>query len=216
VARATALTVKTPADYEAAVEFRKELKTARKDADDFFDPGIKAAHQAHKIACETKRKVTDHIDLADKLVDKAQDGYERDQKAKAEEEERRLNAEAQERERREREANLKRAAEAKKPETRAKYEEAAANVAPAPVVRVQPNIPKANGQVNRTLWDAEIVDRDAFLGWLFDGKRDPFREQFISINDKELRSYATRMKQGAQKIPGVRFFDKTSRALMGR
>jgi hypothetical protein len=133
--------------------------------------------------------------------------YRRAEQRKADQERLRLQAIADEQARKEREANERKAAAAKKPETREKYLEAAAAVQTAPVVHVAPEIPKVAGMSTRKTCKAEIVDRQALLAFIFQHARN----DLITINEKELDRLAKSLKQAAS-IPGVRFFEQETLA----
>jgi len=102
VAMASALTVSTAEQYTGAADTLKEIKSARDAVNDFFDPMVKAAFQAHKVTVAKKKALSDPLDFAEGIVKRKLLDYRTEQERIAEEQRRKLQAEADERARRER------------------------------------------------------------------------------------------------------------------
>lgn len=200
VTKAKTFSITSAPEYELGAELLKDIKAARAKADEFFDPGIKAAHEAHKIAVATKKRVTEQLDLAERDLKRTMLAYTAEQERIAEDERRKLQAIADEKARKEREALEAKARAAKKPETREKYAEAAAAVAPAPVIHVAPAVPKVAGVTVRETWTFEVKDRQAFMEWAAGAKRFDLLEP----NEKMLGAIAKAQKEAAS-IPGIQF-----------
>jgi hypothetical protein len=196
------LKVTTADEFTSAGEQLKGIKGAMKRVVDFFRPTKQAQDEAKRRILEAERKLLDPLTEAETLAKRAMLSFQQAEQKRADDERRRLQAEADERARREREALEKKAAAAKKPETKEKYIEAAAAVAPAPVVHVATVAPKVAGVATKKVWtfqitDAALVPRD-----------------FLTIDEKKLGQYARAMKEGAN-VAGVRFYAEESLSSKG-
>jgi colicin import membrane protein len=103
VSRATALVIVTPDDYSAAANFTKEIKSAQKKVDAFFDPVIESAHKTWKATLAQKATFSDPLKQAEAAVKGKQIAWQAEQERIRQAEQRRLQAEADERARKERE-----------------------------------------------------------------------------------------------------------------
>ncbi len=104
VSLASALEVKTAEQYTGAADTLKEIKAARDAVNDFFDPMVKAAHQAHKVTVAKKKALSDPLDYAEGIVKRKLLDYRTEQERIAEAERQRLQAIADEKARKERAA----------------------------------------------------------------------------------------------------------------
>lgn len=201
------LAIATAQEYQEAADRLKGIKALSRRIADFFSPMKRAADQAKKALLDREREYAAPLAQAETLAKNAMLVYQRREQEKADAERRRLQAEADEKARRERERLEKLAEQSKKPETKAKYQEAAAEVAPAPVVHVENAAPKVTGVSVRRTWKATIIDPVAFFAAVHDQKRD----DFIQPNDKAIENYAKAMGERAA-FPGIRFFQQESLA----
>lgn len=199
---ARGLTIATSEQFTDAGERLQGIKALQKEIADHFGPMKTKTHAAWKEICAKEREMLDPLFEAESLTKKAIGTYQSEQEKARREEQRRLQAEADERARRDREALEAKAAKAKKPETQQKYAEAAQAVV-APVVRVEPTLPKVASIQTREVWTYE-VHNEALVP-----------SEFRQIDHKKLASYARAMKQSAN-VPGVRFFTEQQIASKGR
>jgi hypothetical protein len=194
------LTVDSQETCEVAVNFAGYAAGAVKELDEFFDPNIALAHKLHKSMVAQKKSVVEPVEQAKNIAKGKALAWQQAEEDKRLAEQRRLQAAADEEARKKREAMEAMAARCKKPETIAKWEEAAANVAPAPVVIIPPP-PKIAGAVARETWKAQITDPAALWNWIFDNRRS----DLVQLNGKELDRLA-KAQQGQAQVPGVRFY----------
>lgn len=68
VDQASAIVIRDQDSMSAANDFSIAIKRMRKEIDEAFDPIIEAAHVAHKIALDKKRKYIEPVDAAEKMV----------------------------------------------------------------------------------------------------------------------------------------------------
>lgn len=192
------LTVVSHETCEAAIVLAGRAAKTVKALEEFFDPNIATAHKLHKDLVAQKKRVLEPAQLAKDIAKGKALAWQQAEEEKRQAEQRRLQAEADRIARQERERLEAKAAAAKRPETVAKYEEAAQQVS-APVVLVPPP-PKIAGAVTRETWVAHIEDKVALLLWIFDNHR----ADLVTINEKEIQRLA-KAQQGMVQIPGVRF-----------
>jgi hypothetical protein len=196
VARAGALVVASPEQYEGAAEFLKTVKAAQKRVVDFFAPIKAAAHAAWKRTTAGEAELLDPLQEAEMLLKRKMVGYAQAEEAKREAEQRRLQAAADEAARKERERLEREAAKLKTPELREARLEQAAMVS-APVVSVASVRPVVAGQSLRTIWRARIVDP----------AKVP--REWLVPNVEGLNAFA-RATKGACVVPGVEMYSEQS------
>lgn len=194
VTRANGLSIVTDADYQGAGEFLRSIKTASKRVDETFDPGISAAHKAHKVAVETKRQFSDPLNAAERVVKGKMGSWYAEQEAARKKEEARLREIAY------RDAEDKRLAEAAKLEAAGRKEEAMATldapIVAAPVV-LAPVTQQAKGVAMRATWKWEVVDMGSI-------PRD-----YLTTDDAMIGGVVRAMR-GETNIPGIRAFEESS------
>lgn len=203
VAQAQGLRVTSPETYEAAGAFLKDVKRSLSNVEAFFKP-LKQSADAHKrLLLDGERNLTHPLVQAEGAVKRAMLDYQDAQERIRQAEERRLQDEADRKAREERERLEAKAAKAKRPETVARYQEQAAAVAPAPVIRVAAAVPKANGIATRKVWRYRVTD--------------PLKipREFLCIDEKKLAKYAAAMGAEA-KVEGVQFFQESQLAASSR
>lgn len=202
VARASAITVKTPEQYAEASDFLKAVKGAQKRVTDFFGPMKSKAHEAWKAITTTEAATLKPLQDAEAQVKRVLVTYQTEQEAIRQAEQRRLQAAADEAARKERERLEAAAAKLKTPELReARMEQAAAVI--APVVTVAAVTPVIAGQSLRKTWKARVVN-EAIVprAWLV-------------VNQSALDAFA-RSTKGAVKVDGVEMFEDVTMASSGR
>lgn len=94
VERAGQIVINTNNDYLAADSFCAGLKDLEKQVDAMFDEHIDAAFKAHRALTAKKKKFSEPIQDARKIIKGKLDVYERAQEAIREEQERKLQSEA--------------------------------------------------------------------------------------------------------------------------
>ncbi|KAF0218821.1 MAG: hypothetical protein FD174_2604 [Geobacteraceae bacterium] len=91
------LVVSAPAHVEIARDGIREIKRRREVIDSHCDPGIKQAHQLHKQLVADKKKLTDELDEAEKIIKRKVADFQLEQEriTKEAEEQARKEAEAE-------------------------------------------------------------------------------------------------------------------------
>jgi hypothetical protein len=205
--RAGTLVVRDPVTYEEAAELLKGIKKLKREADKVFDPAIKKASEAHKAMLGAKRKVTDPLTDAEKILKRSMGTWAEAEEQKriaaqrAAEEEARAQAEA------DRQAEVD-AAKAAGDEGLA--EAIAEQPVATPSVAVSTSVPKVAGVSTRTLHRARVVDKVQFLAYVYENcAEQPHLLAYIDVNDTALRKWAETTK-GAATMPGVEYTPQTS------
>lgn len=200
---AAAIVVRDQATRDAAVDYIRKAKQARKQVVDYFAPIKDAAHRTWKGIVAKEKELIYPLDRAERTAKGAIGGYDQEQENIRLAEQRRLQVDADERARRERE-RLER--EASKLKTEAKREErleqAAAVV--APTVEVAPAIQKQAGESVRKNWKARLVSMEALTGL----PAGDVRLSFVEFNQTAANRFATATK-GAVKVPGIEFKEES-------
>lgn len=194
---AEGIVIENDADYEAAGEFGKLLKTKAGEVTDFFKPLKDAAYRAHKAVCDREKEMLTPLRNAESVVKKTMGDYFQEQ----------------ERKRREAEAAAQRALEmetqrqideAARLESEGRDEEAAAALAGAEVLEnagrmavVSGGAPKAKGVSVGKEWEVVSVND---------------KEVPLAINGAVLRPVdmaavmrLIRASKGAITIPGITY-----------
>ncbi|HUS88023.1 MAG TPA: hypothetical protein VMW91_01425, partial [Desulfosporosinus sp.] len=104
--------IKSGTDYENVSQELMKIKGVRKQVDAIFDPVISKAHETHKEALSSKKKLTDPLDTAERGFKQAMITYNNEQERIARAEQDRLRRIAQEQARIEREKLEKQAMKA--------------------------------------------------------------------------------------------------------
>lgn len=194
---ASAIVIKSQADYEAAAEFGRNIKAQAAKVTEFFAPMKKAAHDAHKNICDREKEMLAPLAAAEKTLKKTMSDYiaEVERARRAEEERLRRIAQA-EAEKRMQEA-IAAAENGNEAGAEEAFEDAQAAEQAATMVTLEANKPKADGVAYKT--DYEIVGIDA--------SKVP-----VSVAGIEIRPVDTaavmrliRMSKGNIKIDGVEF-----------
>lgn len=196
------LTIANADDYQEAADRLKQIKSLSKKIADFFTPLKRSADAAKKAILDREKEQLKPLDAAEANAKRVMMAYLHEEQRKALEAKRKAQAEADERARREREALEKKAAAAKKPETVAKYAEAAASVV-APVIHVPADVPKVEWISTRKVWKAQVIDAAEVP------------REFLIVDQKALDSYAKSFQERA-KVPGVRFYTEEIMSATGR
>lgn len=68
VDQASAIIIRDQDSMAVANDFSIAIKKMRREIDEAFDPIIEAAHRAHKVALDKKRKYIEPVDAAEKMV----------------------------------------------------------------------------------------------------------------------------------------------------
>ncbi len=148
---ARVLEIRSADDYVRAGEISKSISYLRKEVEATFNPIIAKAHEAHKEACEQKKKHMLPLDIAQNRVDRLLLAWQSEQEAIRRAEEDRLATIAK------KEADDRAMAEAE--ELQRQGESHLADVvietqatAPAPVVSIPSSVPKVQGFAKRVNW----------------------------------------------------------------
>lgn len=100
--RATSIIVRSAPERTEAMEFLKAVKSANKQASEFFTPIVDAAHKSWKQAIASRDSILAPLKTAEERVKLTVTTYDREEEERRLAEQRRLQAESDERARRER------------------------------------------------------------------------------------------------------------------
>lgn len=211
VAKANEIVITNPQQYEYAASHLTLVKGAIKKVKEYWGPLCDAAHKSWKGLTGKRGEMLSPLEQAEKILKNKQIAYNQEQQRKAAEEQRRLQAEADARAERERQRLLKEAEKLKTPELKEERLRQAEEVE-APVVTVQTEVPKVQGQSFRKTWKAEIVDKKAFVEAAL---KDDNLLAFLEIDMSKMNKLAAATK-GQINYPGIKFFEDTSMASRGQ
>lgn len=188
VAQARALVIADADSYQNAGAFLTGVKALRKEIDATFDPVVRKAHEAHRAACDAKKKHEAPLVEAEGIVKRAISAY-----VTAEEQRRRQEA-AEAAAKARREAEERALAEAAALEAAGEKEQAERvieEVEMAPPPPPPPPAVKAQGVSTREKWTAEVVDFAALVRAVAAG-RAPMA--LLSVNQSALNKQAEALK----------------------
>lgn len=225
VDRAGALTVATADDYSRAGELLVAIKGVRAQIDAAFDPIVRAAHEAHKVAVAQKKAQDEPLAKAEGIIKPRMSAWLAEEERKRLVEQARLQAEADKRAREEAIAAAKARAKAEEEAMRAaaKLEKAgdaagaeavlaeAAAVPPAPPpmpaapVIVQSAVPKISGVSSVKRWTFEVTDRAVAIRAAL---ANPALAYLVTLDEVVLGKLVTAQKS-AFRLAGVRAFETT-------
>jgi hypothetical protein len=201
----------------------RSVKTLRLQVQQWFAPHVEAAMETKRKAEAARKALTDERDKmeaplveAETVLKRSLLAYETRQEQARIEEERRLQAEAQ----RQAEAMTLAAAAAMETEAlatgnvglMAEAESILAQPIDAPVVSVERTVPKVQGVTYRDNWKAHPeIDVKALAAAVANGSAPV---TFLTVNMTAINQFA-RATQGAQAVPGVRWFNDRQIAARG-
>lgn len=197
-------TITNDEQLQATTNHRVQLDGFIKQADEMFEGEGKPQTMAYRLwksICDMHNAVVKDLKAARDLDNQKAKDYVIAEKRKREQEQadaQRLLNEAADKARKELEAK---AAKAKKPETREKYEEQAAAIATPTVIARE--APKVEGMNFVAKWKSRIVDEKAFFEFICANKR---RDLIDGFNTKVLDAMAVSLKK-EMGIPGVEAFE---------
>jgi len=213
----------------------KLIKAYTRRVGEILDPIVEAAHRAHKVAVDQRKALLRPAEEAETILKDRMGTYQaeqerirREREAAAERERVRLEAEAR-RQAEAEEARLRKEAEDRMLEAAAQAEadgdgETAERILAQPLVvdipvpqpvfmppvaTTMPPPAKVSGVSFRETWTAEVTDFRALVKAVAEG-RAPL--SLVQADESALGQYA-RSTRGTQKVPGVRFFPKTTTAV---
>lgn len=179
--------------YNAAAEMLLGIKDLRKQIDETFDPIIKSAHEAHKTACDAKKKAESPLADAESIIKRMIGAWSIEQERIRREAEERARIEAAKLEEEMRIQAAVNAAEAgADTETVAQIMET-----PQPIIMptVAPTFESAVGISTRKVWKYRIVDE----------KLIP--REFLMPNERAISAIVKGMK-GKTNIPGIEVYEE--------
>lgn len=196
VSLAGALTITSSAEYERAGRHLTTIKALLGKIRETFDPIVRAAHEAHRIATSKRAEHADPLLEAERTIKGKMGSYLADEERKRRAEEARLAAIAREQEeqaRLEEAVALEAAGEGEA--ALAVLEEPA--LPPPPPVAAQP--PRASGVSARDSYSAEVTDLLALVRAVAEGKAPV---TYLLANTSTLNQWA-KATRGTVKLPGV-------------
>lgn len=221
--KAKALVINSAEACVNASYLLRSVKGVRADIAKWFEPHIEAAMEtkrkadaARKALVEEKERMETPLVLAEGLLKRNLLAYEQEQEQRRAEEERRLQEEA----RQQAEAATLAAAAALESEAvktgdagmLAEAHDILEQPIEAPVVSVKTSMPKVQGIVYRDNWKAHPEINVKALAMAVAQGRVP--ETFLNTNLTAINQFA-RATQGANTVPGVRFFNDRQIAARG-
>jgi hypothetical protein len=218
--KANAVLVTDAPSYVAASELLLAIKALRKEADDTFNPIIADAHRAHQTACAQKRKIELPLTEAERTIKNRLVAFDEAQEERRRQEQRRIEDEA----RRQAETEALERAAALEQEgreygdhglvTEAHQLVEEAIQAPAPPVPLVPKAtPRVAGITYVTRWTGQCVNMPALIKHC---AAHPEHAHLLQVNQSALTSMARAMRDGLNKIPGVRAIETKDVAAGGR
>ena len=194
VAQAQGITVRNAETFQQAGVFLRTIAGYLKRVAEVFDPVVEAAHKAHKVAVEQRKKMAEPAQTAERLVKAAMGAYETAERERAAKAQREADAE---RRRLEDEERLHLASVL---ETQGKAKEAELALTAPVAVRVPPSpvvvMPRAEGVSFREDWDFEI--EDALL----------IPREYLIPDEKLIRA-TVKAQKAETKIPGIKAVPRT-------
>jgi hypothetical protein len=196
--------IKTPEDYKSASEFQATLKEMEKAVETKRKEITVPMDNAKKRVMDLFRPITDTIDKAKKMVDRARFSWEQEQEVARKAEEARLATKAK----KEAEALQAKADKARAEGKEGKaieYEGKAQLRGIAPTIPAV--VPKVDGlSTRKTIWKAKVVDMKSLLKYCLETGSD-----LVIANELQLSATAKATK-GTLPIPGVVFYEEKSAA----
>jgi hypothetical protein len=80
---AQGITIQTDEHYVLADDFLGDIKTLRKKIDEGYDEIVASLHRSHKLAVATKKRYSDPVDEAEKVVKRKMGDYQAQREAEA-------------------------------------------------------------------------------------------------------------------------------------
>lgn len=200
---AQGLVIKTPADYDLALNKLKEVKSLAGRVKDFFAESKTAAHAAWKAICSNEASFLDKLSNAESMAKRVILAYQQEQEFIRQKEQARLQAEADEKARIERE---KLEAKAKKLAKNGKTEQAEAlkeqaQVIEAPVIAVESKLNTSGSSIRKT-WKAELVSMQDLVKEA--GRGNQMAQSLLMFDQSKADGLARSMK-GTIQVKGVTF-----------
>lgn len=211
VATANGIQITSAEQYQYAAAHLTTVKTMQKKVkDEVIEPIMDAKRKLEATRKKFYDMLMAPLDEAEEILKNKQLEYNREQERKRAEEQRRLQAEADAKAERERQRLLKEAEKLKTPELKEERLRQAEEVE-APVVTVQSEVPKVQGQSFRKTWKAEVTDKKAFVAAAL---QDENLLAFLEIDMSKLNKLATATK-GEISYPGIKFYEEQTLASRG-
>jgi hypothetical protein len=204
---ARAIVITDRESHGIAVDIDRQLVMRQRAIVAAFEPAKKNAHATHKAVCDLEKKALAPVEAARAVLTPRIAEYEAEARRKAEAESNRLAAIARAAEE-ERQIEEAIAAEAEG-DTQA-AEAILDEPVNAPAVTVAPAVAKAEGQVDRRTYRAEITDPVEFISWLATqpaGMHSRAADACLPLLNARARE-----QREAMRIPGVRVVVETSRS----
>jgi hypothetical protein len=212
--RARAMVITDAATYSAAAEALTGIKDLRREINEHHDPIIESAHRTHKLALAAKKKVSEPLEAAERIIKVSLVAYDEAEQRRAREEAERRLAEAR---RLEEEQRLADALDAEQ----AGDDELAEQIIAEPIIVAAPHVaaevPKVAGVSFRETWVGECTDIAELICHIA-GVRTlahPEHIWFVQPNDKTISQQA-KATRDRMKVPGIRFYARRDVAARGQ
>lgn len=183
--RANAISITTQEEYVKVADFIKGIKGLSKQISETFDPIIAKAYSAHKEAVAQKKKFTDKLDNAERIIKTKMNAWTQAQEKLRIEAQRK--AEEAEKKRLEEEA-LAKASKESDPEKQEEILNTAINE--KPFVAPKEVAPKVEGVSTRKVYKWDLVDVKMVA------------IKYLMVNEKEINKIVTALGPEAEMIVG--------------
>jgi hypothetical protein len=202
---AQGITIQTDEHYMLADDFLGSVKTLRKKIDEGYDEIIASLHRSHKLAVATKKRYSDPVDEAEKIVKRKMADYQVQREAEARKEVAALEAAAR------KAAEEAQLAQAMALEA-AGHKEAAQAVldappAPAAILPMPVGAPAIEGTSIRKLYSCRVVNLQALA--TFAVANPAILASCLLPNEKALNAMA-RAQKDSFRVPGCEVVVETS------
>ena len=186
--------VESREDYDMAMTFRRQIKQHRERIASIADPICDGLFKAHRAACAVRTEMDKSYKAADEVLDTRQKALVEKQRVEQELLKAKQLAETK---RLEKERADELAAELEK----ADEPERAEAVRNAPIVIVEPVVPKLVPEGVRRVWKIKSIDLDKLIDYVQANKKD--FSHFLEAAESKIRSY--KVDNPKAEIPGVEF-----------
>ena len=192
--------------YQYAGDCLKRNKSAQEMVDDeLFEPLRESKRGVDKLWKKFKSGLLDPLLAAEKTIKTKMLTFQRQEEEKRQKE--------QARAKKERERLLKQAEKLKTDELK-EQRLAEAEMVEAPVITIQSETPKIQGQAIKKTWKARITNKILFIQKAVETKNDTMLA-FVELNQQKLDGFA-RATKGEIKFDGVEFYQERSLSSGGK
>jgi len=181
---ATALVIQSDMQFHSANDLLKLIKGLQKEIDEYFDPAIKKAHETHKEIINAKKKQSEPLVKAERIIKSKVVSWHEEREKERREEERRRNEELR---KKEEERALQEAIETGD-------ESILEEPIPVPEVKIE-DTTKHEGINYSTIWQFRVIDTEKVP------------EEYKIVDEKKVGQVVRAMKENTN-IPGIEAYSE--------